>query len=71
MLRLSPETGRTHQLRVHLSHIKHPILGDELYGGSPADRVYLHAHKLEITLPDKSRRIFVSPLPSAFTDRVS
>lgn len=71
LIRLYPETGRTHQLRVHLSYIKHPIVGDELYGGAPADRVYLHAHKLEITLPNKQRKVFESPLPTAFIKRVS
>jgi 23S rRNA pseudouridine1911/1915/1917 synthase len=35
LLRLSPRTGRTHQIRVHLSYIKHPIVGDDMYGGKP------------------------------------
>lgn len=39
-------TGRTHQIRVHLSEAGIPILGDELYGGKPAKRMYLHASKL-------------------------
>ena len=48
---LMPKTGRTHQLRVHLSWIGHPILGDQLYGrpqdsAQQAGRLYLHAHKL-------------------------
>ncbi|MBN2456085.1 MAG: RluA family pseudouridine synthase [Sedimentisphaerales bacterium] len=38
LLKLSPKTGRTHQIRVHLSYIKHPIVGDDMYGGKP---VYL------------------------------
>ncbi len=33
LLKLTPKTGRTHQIRVHLSHIKHPIVGDDMYGG--------------------------------------
>ena len=45
---LHPKTGRTHQLRVHLSHAGHPILGDALYGGSDAVRCLLHAWKLSI-----------------------
>lgn len=65
-LMLQPKTGRTHQLRVHLSYLGHPIVGDELYGGPKADRLYLHALSLELTLPDKSRRIFESPLPKEF-----
>jgi tRNA pseudouridine32 synthase/23S rRNA pseudouridine746 synthase len=48
---LAPRTGRTHQLRVHLSWIGHPILGDRLYGrpddpGQAASRLLLHAHRL-------------------------
>jgi 23S rRNA pseudouridine1911/1915/1917 synthase len=46
------ETGRTHQIRVHLSHIGHPLLGDTLYGGKPLfKRQALHAGKLEFTHP--------------------
>jgi 23S rRNA pseudouridine1911/1915/1917 synthase len=46
------ETGRTHQIRVHLSHIGHPLLGDTLYGGKPVfKRQALHAAKLEFTHP--------------------
>ena len=66
LLELRPQTGRTHQLRVHLSTIGHPILGDMLYGGKQADRLYLHAEKLEITLPTRTRRVFVAPVPDAF-----
>jgi 23S rRNA pseudouridine1911/1915/1917 synthase len=35
LLKLSPRTGRTHQIRVHLSYIKHPIVADDMYGGKP------------------------------------
>lgn len=46
------ETGRTHQIRVHLSHIGHPIVGDTLYGGQPVEkRQALHAAKLEFIHP--------------------
>lgn len=44
---LQPHTGKTHQLRVALKSLGSPILGDERYGGSPADRGYLHAWKLD------------------------
>ncbi len=71
LLELMPTTGRTHQLRVHLSHLKHPILGDELYGSKPAERVFLHAHKLELTLPSRQRKVFVSPVPHSFTEVMS
>ena len=46
-------TGRTHQIRVHLASRGLPILGDELYGGKPAQRMYLHAAHLAFTLNGK------------------
>ncbi|MEI6237783.1 MAG: RluA family pseudouridine synthase [Candidatus Saccharibacteria bacterium] len=69
LLELKPTTGRTHQLRVHLKYLKHPILGDELYGSKPADRLYLHAKSLEITLPGGKRTTFVSELPICFEEK--
>lgn len=71
LLELTPATGRTHQLRVHLEHLKHPIFGDTLYGGESADRLYLHAHKLELTLPNKSRQVFEVPVPPEFQELAS
>lgn len=68
LLELKPETGRTHQLRVHLHHQGHPIVGDPLYGGIPAERLYLHAHILEITLPNRQREVFSSPIPQSFQE---
>jgi len=68
LLELKPATGRTHQLRVHLKYINHPILGDELYNGTPADRLFLHATSLEITLPGGERKVFLSPLPKQFKE---
>jgi 23S rRNA pseudouridine1911/1915/1917 synthase len=69
-------TGRTHQIRVHLSAIGHPIVGDPLYGGvhrrvpgdlravSRLDRPFLHAARLAFTHPGDGRRMeFESPLP--------
>ena len=54
-LELWPKTGRTHQIRVHLASIHHPIIGDQLYGGKSADlkmpRHALHAHRLELKHP--------------------
>lgn len=41
------KTGRTHQIRIHLASIGHPVAGDRRYGGSPAERLMLHAWKLE------------------------
>jgi len=66
LVELAPLTGRTHQLRVHLANLSHPVVGDELYKGPKADRLYLHAHKLEITLPDKTRKEFISKVPPKF-----
>ena len=66
LIELSPTTGRTHQLRVHLNYLGHPIVGDVVYGGEKADRLYLHAKSLEITLPGGERRTFVAPLPESF-----
>ncbi len=70
LVKLTPQTGRTHQLRVHMKHQGHPIVGDSLYGGEPADRMYLHALSLEITLPNRQRKTFVVDLPSAFNNIV-
>lgn len=65
LVELKPRTGRTHQLRVHMAHIGTPIHGDKVYG-KPADRLYLHAARLEITIPKGDRRTFESPLPASF-----
>lgn len=67
LLLLKPETGRTHQLRVHLAHLGHPIVGDELYKAKSADRLYLHALSLEVTIPQgHERKVFQSELPAEF-----
>ncbi len=69
LLELRPTSGRTHQLRVHMKYIGHPILGDPVYGsGEPAKRLYLHAGKLEITLPGGERKVFESKMPKEFND---
>jgi 23S rRNA pseudouridine1911/1915/1917 synthase len=67
LVKLWPKTGRTHQLRVHLQYINTPIVGDRVYGHSKnADRLYLHAHSLEITVPVSKREVFTAPLPKDF-----
>ncbi len=68
LLELQPATGRTHQLRVHLRQLGHPIVGDTLYGGQSAKRLLLHAANLEITLPSKARKVFESPVPVDFDE---
>lgn len=65
LVKLQPTTGRTHQLRVHMAYINSPILGDKIYG-KPAERLYLHAFSLEITIPNGQRQTFVAPLPDEF-----
>jgi 23S rRNA (cytosine1962-C5)-methyltransferase len=61
LLRLSPRTGRTHQLRVELSHEGAPIAGDALYGGEPASRLLLHAEQLTL-----KQQTFRATLPALF-----
>jgi 23S rRNA pseudouridine1911/1915/1917 synthase len=58
LLRILIKTGRRHQIRVHLAAIGHPIVGDSLYGGPKADRMYLHASRLSFRCPPRhpSRR---------------
>jgi 23S rRNA pseudouridine1911/1915/1917 synthase len=59
-----PLTGRTHQLRVHMTYVGAPIEGDTLYNpDSKADRMKLHAASLEITIPGGERKTFEASLP--------
>jgi 23S rRNA pseudouridine1911/1915/1917 synthase len=71
LVELKPETGRTHQLRVHLNHLGHPIVGDYMYGGVKHDRLMLHAYSLELTLPDRRRMTFSAPVPKEFRKMAS
>ena len=72
LLQVSPETGRTHQIRVHLSAIGHPVVGDKVYGGrketgSAAGRQLLHAWKLGLFRPRTNEWVeFEAPLPADF-----
>ncbi len=68
LVELKPVSGRTHQLRVHMKYIGHPILGDIIYGNEKADRLFLHAKALEITLPGGKRVTFETDLPKEFGD---
>lgn len=65
-----PVTGRTHQIRVHLAAIGHPIIGDFKYGGADArgmgeiaDKLHLHARSIDIAHPDGGRLKVTAPLP--------
>lgn len=71
LIRLEPRTGRTHQLRVHLAYIKCPIVGDTVYGTEKADRMYLHAEQLEVTLLGGIRKTFTSEIPAEFKQKAS
>jgi len=67
-----PVTGRTHQIRVHASERGFPVLGDELYGGTPAARVYLHAAELRLKHPATNEEIvFHAPANFAADPRVA
>lgn len=76
LLELDLVTGRTHQIRVHLAAISHPVAGDPVYASGAArrgpaglDRLFLHAWRLELAAPSGERRIFVeAPLPAALED---
>lgn len=70
-VRLRLETGRTHQIRVHLSHIGHPILGDDVYGSAfkGIEGQCLHAGKIGFVHPVKNEYMeFTSPLPEYFEE---
>ncbi len=85
LVELRPTTGRTHQLRVHMKYLGHPIVGDPVYGEAPAhrsadladagekgapERLFLHACSLEITLPGGERRTFEAKMPESFNNAV-
>lgn len=75
-MKLKPQTGRTHQLRVHLQAIGRPIVGDMLYSTAEMakssnlefKRLALHAHILELTLPDGELQRFMAPVPAVFEE---
>jgi 23S rRNA pseudouridine1911/1915/1917 synthase len=70
LLACRPLTGRTHQIRVHLAHIHHPIVGDEVYGPRrklpfACPRQFLHAERLRFRLPSTGETVeFSAPLPA-------
>ncbi|HKE99987.1 MAG TPA: RluA family pseudouridine synthase [Actinomycetes bacterium] len=72
LVEVSLETGRTHQVRVHLAHLRHPVVGDRAYGADPRlavalglDRPFLHAWRLAFAHPADGRRVEVTePLPA-------
>ncbi len=68
LVSVQPITGRTHQIRVHLAAIDHPVVGDRVYGyrrqRPGVGRQFLHAWKLALTLPSGKGHEFVAPLPA-------
>jgi 23S rRNA pseudouridine1911/1915/1917 synthase len=74
LLAVTPQTGRTHQIRVHLASIGHPIVGDALYGRPKEDKKlglahqFLHAAAVEFNLADGSRLKIEAELPEGLQD---
>jgi 23S rRNA pseudouridine1911/1915/1917 synthase len=71
LLEVKIGTGRTHQIRVHLASIKHPVVGDKLYGAPAGElgRYFLHARQITFTSPSSGERITVAaPLPPELED---
>ena len=68
LMELAPETGRMHQIRVHLMSLGCPILGDALYGEgqATAPRLMLHAAKLDLPHPEGGKLVLTAPVPEDF-----
>lgn len=72
LVQAEPLTGRTHQVRVHAASSEFPILGDSLYGGSPASRLFLHAAELSIKHPVSNEEVtFRAPVDFAADPRLA
>lgn len=67
---LQPKTGKTHQLRVAMKSLGSPILGDKLYTGSAADRVYLHAYQLEFEYENEQICVQAEPTSGHFWQKI-
>jgi 23S rRNA pseudouridine1911/1915/1917 synthase len=62
-------TGRTHQIRVHLASLGHPVAGDKVYGALEAERMFLHAWRIAFVSPATAQRVTVeAPLPRELAD---
>lgn len=72
LLEVRPETGRMHQIRVHMAHLGRPLIGDVRYGGAltaaggPAPRLMLHAWSIDIPHPSGGRRAYRADPPDDF-----
>nr|WP_041095465.1 RluA family pseudouridine synthase [Paucilactobacillus hokkaidonensis] len=69
LVKLELATGRTHQLRVHLAGIGHPIIGDPLYSSVQNDKMLLHAAELQLILPFEQTKLKINaPIPTYFNN---
>jgi 23S rRNA pseudouridine1911/1915/1917 synthase len=66
LLKCVPQTGRTHQIRVHLKHKGLPIIGDTFYGGQKAERLYLHCYSMKFPKIQEFKNSFQTPVPKEF-----
>ncbi len=72
LVELVIDTGRKHQIRVHLQHLGHPVVGDERYGRMRAPRLCLHARRLVFPHPGTGQRLtFEAPVPALFQQLVA
>jgi 23S rRNA pseudouridine1911/1915/1917 synthase len=71
LLHAHPYTGRTHQIRVHLAGLGHPVLGDNIYGKQEYTRLMLHSWQLKIKLVGGAEKTFVAPVPKEFKEYIT
>ena len=70
LMKAEPVTGKTHQIRRHAAYVKFPVLGDTKYGGEPAPRLMLHAHRITFQHPATGLPVaFEASVPAAFEDQ--
>lgn len=68
LVKCTLDTGRTHQIRVHLSSLNHPIIGEALYGQKSQERMMLHAGKIIIPHPFENKILEISAISTSFLD---
>ena len=68
LVKCTLDTGRTHQIRVHLSSLNHPIIGDALYGQKSQERMMLHAGKIIIPHPFENKILEIPAISTSFLD---